>query len=198
MGSARTVLLNDVRNTVRDRTIGSFLLIPFVFVVLLRIGFSRLTDYMALETAYSTVAVCLLCGVAGLFLAFMMVTLMLDERDTAVSAVLAVLPVRPAQMLAWRCGSVGAVGALLSACVLFASGLFHGPVMLGIVFSVLCGVMSQTALLVVMAWVDNKVEGLALFKFLFFILFLAVLAQAWDSPGASLPLFCRRSGYLSC
>ncbi len=181
MGAARAVLLNDVRNTVRDRTIGCFVAIPFIFAALLRLGLPVLAGHVPLAMTYSTVIVCLLCGVAGVFPAFMMVTLMLEERDTAVSAVLAVLPVRPARMLVWRCGSVGALGALSSACVLFASGLFHGSVGLGVLFSVLCGMMSQTALLVVMAWVDNKIEGLALFKILFFMLFLAVLAQAWES-----------------
>lgn len=182
MSALGSVLRNDARNVFRDRTIGALLVVPVVFVVLFRFGFPMLLHYVPAAAGYGQLALGMFCGIAATFPAFMMAFLMLDERDLQVTSVLATLPVRVSHIVWCRAGAVGVFGAFACAVLLFGSGLSSWSAPQAAVFVLLCGLIPPTSLLIVLALADNKIEGLTVFKVLFFLLFLAAAVQAWDSP----------------
>lgn len=182
MSAMTTLLRNDARNALRDQTIGALLFVPLIFLVLLRFGFPLLRDHLPAAADYAGVALSLFCGIAATFPAFMMAFLMLDERDQNVTVVLRVLPVRLSHLVAYRAAAVTVVGAANSVLLIFGSGLNPHSVPKALLLAVLCALVAPTALLIVVSLADNKIEGLTLFKGLFFVLFLAAAAQAVDSP----------------
>jgi len=176
-----TLLGNDARNALRDRTIGALLFVPLIFLVLLRFGFPLLRDHVPAAGDYAGTALSLFCGIAAAFPAFMMAFLMLDERDQHVVAVLRVLPMPWGRIIAYRAAAVTLVGMANSALLIFGSGLNTHSVAGALLLSALSALVAPTALLLVVSWAGNKIEGLTLFKGLFFVLFLAAAAQSVTS-----------------
>ncbi|MFC5291227.1 hypothetical protein ACFPM7_29605 [Actinokineospora guangxiensis] len=181
MGAKTTLLRNDVRNALRDRTIGALFFVPLIFLVLLRFGFPLLREHVPAVADHGDVALSLFCGIAATFPAFMMAFLMLDERDQNVTTVMRVLPVRWSSLIASRAVAVTAVGAINCTVLVFGSGLNPHPVPQALLLALLCALVAPTALLIAVSLASTKIEGLTLFKGLFFVLFLAAAAQAVDS-----------------
>jgi fluoroquinolone transport system permease protein len=181
VGAKTTLLRNDVRNALRDQTIGALFFVPLIFLVLLRFGFPLLREHVPAAADHGDVALSLFCGIAATFPAFMMAFLMLDERDQNVTAVMRVLPVRWSSLIASRAVAVTAVGAINCTVLVFGSGLNPHPVPQALLLALLCALVAPTALLIAVSLASNKIEGLTLFKGLFFVLFLAAAAQAVDS-----------------
>lgn len=173
----RMVVRNDVRNVVRDRTIAALAVVPLVFVVLLRVGYRLLADVPA-AADHRAIALSAFCVIAATFPAFMLSTIMLDEKDQGLSAVLRVLPVSISRIVILRAAVVAALGFVNAAVVLFGSGLREGPVATGLLLSALCALAAPGALLVAVALAGNQIEGITLFKGIFFLVFAAAAAQA--------------------
>ena len=193
MSAARTIWANDLRNIVRDRTVGVLLVVPVVFLVLLRFGYPMAERYAPEAADQAPLVLAAFCLIAGTFPAFMTSFIMLDERDQGVFAALRVLPVAPARLLAYRLSVVAALSVCYPAILIAGTGLADGPLWRLAVLVVLCAVGSPAATLLVVAVAGNKIEGLTLFKGLFFVLALAGAAVAqpgwWTWPVGLLPTY---------
>lgn len=193
MNAARTIWANDLRNIVRDRTVGVLLVVPLIFLILLRFGYPVAERLVPEAGEYVTLVVAAFCLIAGTFPAFMSAFIMLDERDQGVLAALRILPVAPGRLLAYRLAVVTALSLLYPVLLLTGTGLVDQPWWRFPVLAVLCAVGSPAAALLVVALAGNKIEGLTLFKGWFFILALTGVGVAqpgwWSWPIAALPTY---------
>lgn len=193
MSAAQTVWANDLRNIVRDRTVGVLLLVPVIFLVLLRFGYPVLERYSPQAQEYAPLVVAAFCLLSGTFPAFMTSFIMLDERDQGVLAAMQVLPVAPGRLLAYRLSVVTVLSLIYPVLLLAGTGLIDLPLWRQVILAVLCAVGSPAATLLVVAVADNKIEGLTLFKGLFFVVGLAGVAVAqsgwWSWLVALLPMY---------
>jgi fluoroquinolone transport system permease protein len=193
MSAARTIWANDLRNIVRDRTVGVLLVVPVIFLVLLRFGYPLAQRYVPQAGEYAHLVVAGFCLIAGTFPAFMTSFIMLDERDQGVFAALRVLPIALGRLLAYRLSVVTALSLIYPALRLAGTGLVDLPLWRQAVLVVLCAIGSPAATMLVVAVAGNKIEGLTLFKGLFFVLALAGAAVAqpgwWIWLVALLPMY---------
>lgn len=174
----RMVLRTDARNALRDHTIGAYALVPLIFAVLLRVGYPLLDDGLPAVADHDAIALSLFCVIAATFPAFMLSTIVLDERDQHVSDVLRVLPLAPRRVVALRMAVAAGLGCASAAVVLWGSGLGEHTLAIGFLLCALCGLTGPLALLVAVSLAGNKIEGLVLFKAIFFVAAVACAAGA--------------------
>jgi hypothetical protein len=175
--AAFAVWCNDLRSVVRDRTVGALLAVPVAFVLLLRIGVPILEDRVPAAAAYESVMVGLAVVIAGMIPAFMLAFLLLDERDQGLFPAFRVLPVAPGWLLAYRLAVITVLGYATSLLLILGTVLADVPAGVALVLAVPCALQGPAATLVAVALAKNKIEGLAVFKGLFFVL-------ALGAPGA--------------
>ena len=189
----RMVLRTDARNAVRDRTIGAFAVVPFIFVALLRVGYPLLEDELPAAADHRAILLSVFCVIAATFPAFMLSTIALDEKDQHLTDVMRVLPVPPQRSLALRAAVAAALGFVSAAVVLFGSGLAEQSPAAGLVRCALCGLTGPAALLAAVSLAANKIEGLALFKGIFLVAAVACGAgaaqSAWRHVLAVVPVY---------
>jgi fluoroquinolone transport system permease protein len=192
MSAATTVWANDLKNIVRDRTVGVLLFVPVIFLVLLRLGMPWLEDRLEAVDDHRLLILSLLCAMAGLFPAFMVSFIMLDERDQGLFAAFRVLPVATGRLLGYRIVSVGALGLVYPALLIPASGLGSYGLLEVTGLSLLCAAGGPAALLVAVSVAQNKIECLTAFKVLFLVTALGAAGvvtdfQGWGRLAAALP-----------
>lgn len=180
MGAATTIWRNDLRNIVRDRTVSVLLVVPLIFLVLLRFGFPQLERHVGPAADYRHLVLAGSCLIAGTFPAFMTSFIMLDEKDEGVLAALRILPVSPARLLTYRLTVVTGLSLLYPLLLILGTGLADWPLAKVALLTLLCALGSPVATLLVVATAGNKIEGLTLFKGTFFVLALAAMGVALD------------------
>jgi len=199
MGVARTIWGNDLRNIVRDRTVGVLLAVPLMFLALLRFGFPEIESRLPGADEYRSLALAVFCLLVGAFPAFMTSFVMLDERDEGVFSALRVLPVSIHRILALRLAVVAGLSLIFPALLLAGSGLHQGGWERAVVLPLLCALSSPAATLLAVSLAGNKIEGLTLFKGFFFVLGLAAVAVAqpgwWSWPAGVIPTYWVYAAY---
>lgn len=184
---------NDFKNTVRDRTINVLLFVPFIFAVFLRLAVPFIERYAPALSAYRALVLALFCMLAGIFPAFMMSFIMLDEKDESLFAAFRVLPISPRRFLLYRLTLVATASFGYAAIIVAGSGLvpFAAPTVL--VLAAQCALLSPTATLIIVSVAANKIVGLTVLKGLFFALVLPaaafVLSSGWLDLLAVLPSY---------
>ncbi|MFF3781137.1 hypothetical protein [Streptomyces sp. NPDC001933] len=182
MRAARAVWANDLRNIVRDRTVAVLLGVPLLLVAVLRFGVPLLERQVPGAADYRPAMLALFCAVSGLLPALMMSFIMLDERDQDLTTAFRVLPIAAWRFLAYRLVTVAVLGLLFALLVIRGSGLvsYSPPVVL--LLGALCALGGPLGTLITVSMADNKIEGLTVFKGLFFL--AAVPAASSALPGA--------------
>lgn len=193
MTPAARVWGNDLRNLVRDRTVGALVVLPFVFLVLLRVGLPPLEGFVPALAGYRPFALALFCIIAGMVPAFMLAFLMLDEKDQDLFAVFRVLPLPRGAMASYRLAMVAALGFASSLLLVAGTGWAGRSPPALVALPALCALGAAVSLLVAVTLAANKIEGLALFKGLFFLAALALpgaaTAEPWSPLFAVLPFY---------
>jgi len=184
---------NDLKNIVRDRTVSVLLFVPLIFIVSLRFAMPLVERGLPVVGGYRPHVVSLFCMLAGVFPAFMLSFIMLDEKDEDLFSVFRVLPISPLRFLLDRLVLVAALGFVYALIIMAGSRLvlYSLPVMLGL--SALCALLAPAATLIIVSVAGNKIEGLTIIKGLFPAVLLplvGVVAPAWwTSAFAVLPTY---------
>jgi fluoroquinolone transport system permease protein len=194
VSAATTVWANDLRNIVRDRTVGVLLVVPAIFLVLLRFGVPWLEDRWTVVGGHRVLILAVLSAMAGMFPAFMVSFIMLDERDQGLFAAFRILPVATGRLLGYRVAGVAALGLIYPALLIPGSGLGSYGFLETAVLSFLCAVGGPAALMVAVALAKNKIECLAAYKLLFLVTALGAVGvlgdqHGWSRPSAALPSY---------
>ena len=192
MSAATTVWRNDLRNILRDRTVGVLLFVPLIFLVLLRFGYPLIERQVPDAHDYRALLLAAFCLIAGTFPAFMTSFIMLDEKDAGLFAALRVVPVSPALLLSYRLVVVAALSFCYPLLLILASGMIDRPFPVVLILALLCALGSPAATLLVVAVAGNKIVGLTMFKALFFALVfvgVGVGLSGWWTVLAVVPTF---------
>lgn len=169
------LLLNDVRHISRDVTLIFVLLMPVLFIALLRYAIPVLNELLpSLPTYYATI-LAFMCLMISIVPAFLIAFLMLDEKDEQVWKALQVLPLSPAVFLVYRMGLITTIGFLFSLLALLLAPLLPIALWQAFALSLMSAASAPIAALTIVAFADNKIEGITAFKIINMLLFLPAL-----------------------
>lgn len=182
MTAAGAIWASDLRTVVRDRTVGALFAVPIIFLVLLRLGVPALTGRLPAATSYAPVILGLAVTVAAMIPAFMLAFIILDELDEGLTAVFLVLPIAPGRLLSYRLTAVAVFGYLSSFLLILSSGVPRVPADAALILAVPGALEGPAGVLIAIALAKNKIEGLAVFKGLFFVLALGVVGGIPVAP----------------
>lgn len=191
MRYALKIWANDLRNTIRDRTVSALLFVPLLLAIFLRLAFPVAERYLPQARSYHAIAAALFCMIAAMFPAFMTSFLMLDEKDEDLFSVFRTLPAPLNRLLLYRMLLVAVLSFLYALIIMIGSGLiiYAWPRIVALAF--LCSLLSPAATLMVVSMATNKIEGLTLIKLLFFVIGMApigiVISTSWNKVFAILP-----------
>jgi hypothetical protein len=170
-----TVLKADTLNILRDKSLVLMLIIPFIFIPLIRIGGEVLLEYYPAIFEYIPMGVILCAAMVAVFPAFVMGFVMMDEKDGGLNQVLRILPFNLNRLIGLRVLSMLAVGFLNS--MLFLS--FNGFVFLGwpemMMLSINVALFAPISAFLMLCISANKIEAAAVLKGISFITIIAFL-----------------------
>lgn len=174
--------LNDLRNIRRDSLLLYIVLIPWLLVVLVRLIVPGVTDWLAESFNFDLVPyyplILSFFFVLQLPMLFGIVSgfLVLDERDEGTLTALRVTPISITSYALYRiCFTILLSVSYVLACLL-ATGLMPISLLPSVVpVALVAGLLSPVFVMLLAAFANNKVEGLALMKG-FGILLLGPLA----------------------
>ncbi|WP_206511230.1 hypothetical protein C5142_06360 [Rhodococcus sp. BGS-1C] len=194
MTVALTVWANDLRNIVRDRTVGVLLLVPFILVAVLRFGLPLLEQRWTALDGHDQLVLGLFCIVVGLFPAFMASFIMLDERDQGLYPVFRILPVGFGALVRYRLAAVTVLGVVGSLVLLVGAGIGEYSVFGTAVLAAVCAAGGPAAMFVAVSLSGNKIECLTVFKVLFVLSALGITGalgelHGWNAAWAVLPTY---------
>lgn len=162
---------NDLKNVGRDSLLLQVMLIPFLFVVPVRLLVPPIESYLensfGLDLAPYYPLILSFLFVLNIPLLFGAVTgfLILDERDDDTLTALRVTPVSMANYAGYRMVAAGLMSSLYILLTLPLTGLFPTSVLPDLVpVALVAGLFSVFIGLFLAAFASNKVEGLAFMK----------------------------------
>lgn len=170
-----TVLKADTLNILRDKSLVFMLIIPFIFISLIRIGGRTLVEYIPEVFKYIPLGVILFAAMVAVFPAFVMGFVMMDEKDGGLNQVIRILPFNLNKLIGLRVLSMLAIGFFNSMLIL----AFNGFVFLGwpemIVLSINVALFAPISAFLMLCISANKIEAAAVLKGISFITFIAFL-----------------------
>ncbi|WP_338886250.1 hypothetical protein [Rhodococcus sovatensis] len=194
MNATKIIWSNDFRTIIRDRTAAGLLLVPLIFLVILRFGIPVLQRQWPELSAYTTVLLALFCVIAGMFPAFVMASIMIDERDQGLVSAFKVLPLSAARFLWSRVAMATVLGLLYSLLLVLGAGVGSYGLIRALMLSMLCAAGGVAALLAAVSIARNKIECLTTFKALFVLAAMGATGalgsfEGWNRVPAVLPTY---------
>nr|ALD83691.1 hypothetical protein [Streptomyces sp. CNH365] len=180
MSGTTTIWKNDLRSIVRDRTVSVLLFVPLIFLVLLRFGVPLLERKWPALGDHHAVLLGLFCVIVGMFPAFMLSFVMVDERDQGLVSAFKVLPVSPNRFLLSRLSMVVVLGLLYPLLLVLGAGIGSYGLLRSLLLAGLCATGGGAAMIAAVSLARNKIECLTAFKALFVLAALGATG-AWGS-----------------
>ncbi len=176
MNQLWTLVQGDFRQILRDQTLSTFLLIPVLLVVLVRIFIPLLTEqFPEIAPLHPYIMMGAAIQTATMF-GFITSFIFLEEKDENVLQVIRILPIAPFYFVVYRlffATIISFTGALL---MILYSGIAYPGLMEGVLISIQYGLTAPFIILIVATFAKNKVEGMAYFKGVNLILMLPLLS----------------------
>ena len=166
----------DIRNIFRDQIlyilfvvapISQFLIARFLIPVL---G----SKFPEIQPYYSLILLAIILQITS-GIGFVIASIILDERDEDVLTALRVVPISTNLFLSYRLLFAVAVSFIFSWLMFRFSGLISLTYLQGLGLSILFSMIAPIILMALTIFSANKVEGLAIFKALNFLLFLPII-----------------------
>lgn len=175
------VFLNDTKNTLRDPTLLLLLLVPFLMIMVLRLGFPLLLNYVPQATDYSEEIVSFFALLSAIFPGMIMSFILLDEKDMQLFSVIKVTPATLSGFLFTRLMAMIAVGFVMSFLILQFDGIYSISILDSIQVALLASLNSPILILLVSYIAKNKIEGMTLLKAAMVTLFIPILIFFFDN-----------------
>lgn len=177
----------DIRQISRDSMLALAIMAPLLLLVVVRYGIPILTDQLNRKLAFDltlyydlmlTFVIVLIPLLLGVLTGFMM----LDERDENIIQYYAVTPLQKSGYFLYRL-TMPVVLSILFTFLLILYGDIGSPTVITMIPTVLLLALEAPILtLVLVAFANNKIEGLALSKGLGIIVFIPVIAYFVPFP----------------
>jgi hypothetical protein len=151
------------------------LIIPFIFIPLIRIGGEVLLEYYPAIFEYIPMGVMLLAAMVAVFPAFVMGFVMMDEKDGGLNQVLRILPFNLNKLIGLRVLSMLAVGFFNSMLLLSFNGFVFFGWLEMMMLSINVALFAPISAFLMLCISANKIEAAAVLKGISFITFIAFL-----------------------
>jgi fluoroquinolone transport system permease protein len=177
MVHAGKLLVNDLRNIIRDRLLFySAFLIPIIIIIITRLVIPWLSDHIVpLQGLYPVLFMMLVITIPMMF-GFVTGFLIMDERDENLLTVLRVMPISRNVYLIYRIAFM----SVLSFIYILLFPAFTGLIDVGLVnylsIAVLLALFTPVMALIANVAANNKVQAFAVFKMLGGVFFLPLFA----------------------
>lgn len=169
MSRVAALLRSDVRNITRDPILVAVSLVPFLLMLLLRLGVPLLTEALRETLAFD------LTPYHGLIFSFFLQLtpymyglviglMLLDERDEHVLLAISVTPLSRGGFLLYRLAMPVAFGFAVSYPMLLFTGLIEVPLPYFTLVALLAAFQAPINAMLLVAFARNKVEGMAVAK----------------------------------
>jgi len=165
MGYVRKLLVNDLRNIVRDRLyLYAFVLFPIIFIAVARLVFPWISENVyPIEPLYPVLFM-VLSFIIPMIFSFITAFLIMEERDENLLTILRVMPISRSSYLFYR---MLLMTALSFVCVLvfqMLSGLVQVQPLQYLPVAVLFAMFTPLMALIINVLANNKVQGFAVMK----------------------------------
>ncbi len=175
------LLKNDTKNILRDKTLLMMLVLPLLMIFGLRFGLPALINLVPLLPTYYPLLLAILATTSGLLGGYIIAFVMLEEKDENVFTVIRVMPFSTSLFVAYRLILAGIWTFWFAFLSFLALDICNYSLIEKILYSLLCSQTSVVALLFMITFASNKIEGITFIKGLNFIVVLPALAFFIDS-----------------
>lgn len=170
-----TVLKADTKNILRDSSLVLMLIVPFIFIPLVRFGGNALINYVPETAEYGPMVVILFGAMVAVFPAFIMGFVMMDEKDGGLNQVLRILPFNLNKLIGQRVTSMFAVGVFNSMLFFALNGIVSFRVYEMIILAINVSLFAPISAFIMLCISSNKIEAAAVLKGISFVTFFAFL-----------------------
>ncbi len=194
MSCLRTLLRADARNIAREPPLWASALLPWAFALGLRFGFDHLVDFASpwvdLELYRLHIAAFLVVTPA-MMIGWVVGFLLLDERDEKILAAIEATPLGRDGFIRYRMILPTLLALVVGVAIHLCSGLVTSGFLQATAAILLASLAAPLLALFLVAFADNKVEGLAMAKLGSLFVFLpfpaALVGGRWWSVAHLLP-----------
>lgn len=194
MVSVAKLMINDLRNIIRDRMLlYSAFVFPLAMVIICRLIFPYISENVFDLTRYYPLLFMMIAVFFPMIFGFIIAFLIMDERDENILTVLRVMPISRTAYLIYR------MILMILLCFIFVlifpalSGLIDISIIDYLPIAILFSIFAPVLALVVNNIASNKIQAFAIFKMLgsvFFLpLFAFFIAEDWKYILGVIPNF---------
>lgn len=170
-----TVLKADTKNILRDSSLVLMLIVPFIFIPLVRIGGNAIITYFPEIAEYAPMTVMLFGAMVAVFPAFIMGFVMMDEKDGGLNQVLRILPFNLNKLIGQRVTSMFAVGVFNSLLFFALNGIVSFRIYEMILLAINVSLFAPISAFIMLCISSNKIEAAAVLKGISFVTFFAFM-----------------------
>jgi hypothetical protein len=180
-----TLLVSEAKSTVRDEILLIITCVPIILTLLVRFGEpplrGLLTEYLDLSRHHLTI-LAVLASMTPMMFGWLIGFKLLDDRDEHTLSAIAVTPLTKQGYIVYRTALVLVLSAFLNTTLIPLTGLTGITLGRLIPISIMAAFEAPIMALVLAAFAGNKVEGLAVAKFMGIFSAVPVLPLYIDSP----------------
>ena len=166
----------DIKRIVTDPNLSGYLLVPIALIFFIRYFVPYITNKYPVIADYHHLI--MMSGVMQTAIIFGFITsfMILDEKDENVLQVIQVMPISPFYFIVYRL-TFATFFSIIGAFIMFVSCDIAYPGMVNVILlSILYGLAAPFMALIIATFANNKIEGMAYFKFVDLILMVPLMS----------------------
>ncbi|MCU0389967.1 MAG: hypothetical protein MUE81_02510 [Thermoflexibacter sp.] len=171
-----TLIISDLKNILRDKTLLTFLTTPVTMVLFVRYFVPYIGAKYPVMEAYYPYIVMFGSVQAAIMFGFITAFMILEEKDENVLQVIRILPITPSFFLLYRLSFATFLSCVGAFAMIQSNGLISLPLGSALFLSFQLGMTAPFITLVVATFAKNKIEGMAFFKGVDLLLLLPMLS----------------------
>ncbi|WP_338793400.1 hypothetical protein [Bernardetia sp. MNP-M8] len=175
------LLKNDITNILRDKTLLMMLVLPLLMIFGLKASLSALNELLPLLPNYYSLLLAILATTSALLGGYIIAFVMLDEKDENVFTVIRVMPFSISLFMAYRLLLAGFWAFCFAFLTFLVLDIQNYSLSEKLLYSIFCSQTSLVALLFIVTFANNKIEGITFIKGINFFSVLPALAFFIDS-----------------
>ncbi len=176
MSQLQTLIVGDIKQIFRDRTLSTFMFIPVFLILFIRLFVPYLSQAYPMVADYHSYIMMFGGMQTAIMFGFITSFIILDEKDENVLQVIRVLPISPLYFMFYRLSFATLFSAAGAFILIQTAGIAYPGLLNSILLSLQYGLIAPLITLIIATFANNKIEGMAFFKGIDLGLLLPVLA----------------------
>lgn len=166
----------DVKRIITDPNLAGYLIVPFGLILFCRFFIPYISVKYPDVVAYHPLI--MMSGVMQTAIIFGFITsfMILDEKDDNILQVIRVMPITSFYFIIYRLTFATFFSTLGALMMFILSGIAYPGLWNSVLLSIIYGLTAPFITLIIATYANNKVEGMAYFKFVDLILMLPLLS----------------------